>query len=434
MVDKAHNDGSGAPEKTELSLGFVPLVDAAPLVVAREKGFFAAEGLSVRLVREASWAALRDRVCSGVFDGGHMLAAIPVANAFALGGWRVPLVAPMALNLNGSSVTLSLSLWDELATEDAAVRAGNLSVPRALTQLVRRRREAGAPQPTFGVVFPHSIHNYLLRYWLAAGGVDPDRDVRLEVVPPPQMLAYLTAGRIDGYCVGAPWNELAEVHRVGRIASSGHDVWNNALDKVLGVTAAWAARRPATLRALVRALLRAGEWLDHSGNRAEAAYWMARPDVMPVPEAVMERALRAGGDGTQGGLIFHRHAATFPWASRGMWTVSQMRRWGQLGPGASPATGAAVYDSTIYRLAAGDLGLAVPASDTKRDGEHAAPWTAAASDGSAITLGADRFCDGRVFDPEQFDAYAAGFDIGRPASHKQTDGSANHSTAREAAS
>ncbi|TWT02074.1 CmpA/NrtA family ABC transporter substrate-binding protein [Reyranella sp. CPCC 100927] len=416
---------AGTLEKTELTLGFVPLVDAAPLVVAREKGFFAAEGLSVRLVREASWAALRDRVCSGVFDGGHMLAAIPVANAFALGGWRVPLVAPMALNLNGNAVTLSVSLWDELAAEDSSVRAGDLSVPRALVRLARHRRAAGRPLPRFGVVFPHSSHNYLLRYWLAAGGIDPDRDVRLEVVPPPQMIAYLTAGRIDGYCVGAPWSELAEAHGVGRIAALGHDIWNNTLDKVLGVTAAWAARRPATLRALLRALLRAGAWLDHPANRAEAAYWMARPEILHVPEAVVDRALRDVGDGTSGGLLFHRHAATFPWASRGLWTLSQMQRWGQVGAGVAPAAAASVYDSTIYRLAAADLGLPIPAVDFKRDGEHAEPWSAAAVDGGAIMLGADRFCDGRIFDPAQFDAYLAGFGIGKDV---------NSASAREAAS
>jgi nitrate/nitrite transport system substrate-binding protein len=433
MSEQVRIAGSGTPEKSELVLGFVPLVDAAPLVVAREKGFFAAEGLSVRLVREASWAALRDRVCSGVFDGGHMLAAIPVANAFALGGWRVPLAAPMTLNLNGNGVTLSLTLWDELAAEDASVRAGDLSAARALAGVVRRRRAQGRKLPTFGVVFPHSSHNYMLRYWLAAGGVDPDCDVRLEVVPPPQMIAYLTAGRIDGYCVGAPWNDLAETHGVGTLAISGHDIWNNAPEKVLGVTAAWAARRPATLRALLRALLRAGEWLDQPANRAEAAYWMARPDVLHVPEAVVEKALRIGGD-NEGGLYFHRHAATFPWASRAIWTLSQMRRWGQVGVGALPAAAAAVCDPAIYRLAAADIGLPVPAVDGKRDGEHGAPWTMVAADGHAITLGADRFCDGAVFDPARFDAYLAGFAIGRPANHEQTDGSANHSSAREAAS
>lgn len=432
MLDESASAGTGRPEKTELVLGFVPLVDAAPLVVAREKGFFAAEGLWVRLVREASWAALRDRVCSGVFDGGHMLAAIPVANAFAAGGWRVPLSAPMTLNLNGNGVTLSLALWDELAAEDAAVRSGDLSLPRALARVVRKRRAAGQSLPTFGVVFPHSSHNYLLRYWLAAGGVDPDRDVRLQVVPPPQMIAYLTAGRLDGYCVGAPWNDLAQAHGVGRLAISGHGIWNNAPEKVLGVTAAWASRRPATLRALLRALLRAGEWLDHPANRAEAAYWLARPDVIHVPQAVVEQALRVGGDGT--GLLFHRHAASFPWAAGAQWTLSQMRRWGQVGSSATAARAAAVCDAAIYRLAAADLGLAVPAHDTRTEGEHAAPWTAAAEGGGAITLGADRFCDGRVFDPAHFDDYVAGFEIGMPANRPQMDGSANHSSAREAAS
>jgi nitrate/nitrite transport system substrate-binding protein len=407
MVDQVANAAHGKREKTELVLGFVPLADAAPLIVAREKGFFAAEGLSVRLVRETSWAALRDRVCSGVFDGGHMLAAIPVANAIALGSWRVPLVAPMALNLNGNGVTLSLALWDELAAQDAGVQQGDLSVPRALARLSAARRAAGRRLPIFGVVFPHSSHNYMLRYWLAAGGVDPDKDVRLEVVPPPQMIAYLTAGRIDGYCVGAPWNDLAEAHGVGRLATSGHEIWNNAPEKVLGVTAAWAARRPATLRGLLRALLHAAEWLDQPTNRGEAAYWMARPDVINVPEAVVEKSLRADAGTSSADLIFHRHAATFPCPSYTAWTLSQMWRWGQTGPVASPAVARAVCDPLIYRQAAADLGLPVPAIESRRYGEHDAPWSAPALDGGTVTLGSDRFCDGRVFDPAQFDAYLA---------------------------
>jgi nitrate/nitrite transport system substrate-binding protein len=422
-------------EKTELDLGFIALVDGAPLIVARERGFFADEGLSVRLVRQASWAAVRDLVESGVLDGAHMLAAMPLASTLGLSGRRVPMAAPLSLSINGNGVTLSCAL----AGEVDAVRAGDdgdtLATARALREAIAARRSAGLPPPTFGVVFQHSSHNYMLRYWLAAGGIDPDRDVRLLVVPPPQMISYLTARRIDGYCVGAPWNRLAEHLGVGRVVANGYDIWNNAPEKVFAVTGDWAARHPGTLRALLRALIRAASWLRSPVNHGEAAYWLSNPEAVNAPASVIEDALAAGADINGLGPTFDRYAASFPWRSHARWTLSQMRRWGQIGGAIDiAATADAVYRPDLFREAAADLGVQTPADDVKDEGTHAAPWSATTRSGAAITLGADLFCDGRAFDPMRIDAYLAGFGIARSATDSNAGRDVPPPSAREATS
>ncbi|MGE0421816.1 MAG: CmpA/NrtA family ABC transporter substrate-binding protein [Reyranellaceae bacterium] len=420
-------------EKTELDLGFIALVDSAPLIVARECGFFADEGLSVRLVRQASWAAIRDLVESGVLDGAHMLAAMPLASTLGLSGRRVPMAAPMSLSINGNGVTLSCALAEEVEAGRDGSGSDTLSTARALCTAIARRRDAGLPPPTFGVVFQHSSHNYMLRYWLAAGGIDPDRDVRLLVVPPPQMITYLTARRIDGYCVGAPWNRLAESLSVGRVVASGYDIWNNAPEKVFAVTQDWSARHPRTLRALLRALIRAAAWLRVPANQAEAAYWLSGPETVNAPAAAIEEALAIGADTSGIGPTFDRYGASFPWRSHARWTLSQMRRWGQIGDDIAIAgTADAVYRPDLYRNAAHDLGLPVPAEDLKPEGVHAEPWSATSADGGALTLGADLFCDGRPFDPTRTDAYLAGFGTGQPATTSDTGRDASPSSMREA--
>jgi len=403
-------------EKTELDLGFVALVDGAPLIVARERGFFADEGLSVRLVRQASWAAVRDLVGSGMLDGAHMLAAMPLASTLGLSGRRVQMATPLSLNVNGNAVTLSIALAEDVDAARIPDDTGPLATARALRTALEKRRADGLPPPTFGVVFPYSSHNYMLRYWLAAGGIDPDRDVRLLVVPPPQMITYLTARRIDGYCVGAPWNSLAERLGVGRVVAGGYDIWNNAPEKVFSITADWAARHPATLRALLRALIRAAAWLRAPAHHAEAAYWLSNPEAVNAPVEAIEDALATGAETSGIGPTFDRYAASFPWRSHARWTLSQMRRWSQIGDDVDiGAIADSVYRPDLFREAATDLGLSTPADDLKAEGVHAAPWSAASADGGAITLGADLFCDGRAFDPTRIDTYLAGLGIDRPA-------------------
>ncbi|HKT54029.1 MAG TPA: CmpA/NrtA family ABC transporter substrate-binding protein, partial [Caulobacteraceae bacterium] len=195
-------------EKPNLKLGFIALTDCAPLIVAQEKGFFVDEGLDVVLSREASWANVRDRLSAGLIDGAHMLGPMAVAQSLGLGGGGPAVSVPLALSMNGSAITISKPLAEALRILDAFGMAGRPRTAHGLKLLVDRRRAKGQPPLTFAVVFPYSIHNYQLRYWLAAGGVNPDRDVRLVVTPPTRLVERMAAGEIDGFCVTAPWNSL----------------------------------------------------------------------------------------------------------------------------------------------------------------------------------------------------------------------------------
>ena len=272
-------------EKPNVKLGFIALTDCAPLVVAQEMGFFAAEGIEASLVREASWANVRDRVAAGLLDGAHMLGPMAVAQSLGLGGERTDIIVPFALNLNGSAITVSRAIAEALRSLDPAGMAARPRAARGLKRLIDQRRARGQPPLTFAVVFPYSIHNYELRYWLAAGGVHPDRDIRLAIVPPPRMVEKLAAGEIDGFCVTAPWNALAVHQGLGEIMLYASEWWGAGPDKVFGVTREWAGRHPATLRALLRALLRAAVWADAPDRRAELAAMLARPEYVGVPEA-----------------------------------------------------------------------------------------------------------------------------------------------------
>ena len=403
--------GFDSLETRSVTLGFNPLLDCAPLIVARDKGFFRKHGLDVMLLREPSWASLRDRVALGVLDGAHMLQAMPLAATAGLGGLKVPMLSACVLNLGSNGITVSTELWDQICAVDAKAANDTLATTSALAAIVAERRKAAAPPLTFAATFPYSSHNYELRLWLAAGGLDPDRDVRLVVVPPQQMLTYLTAGRIDGYCVGAPWNSLAAVQGVGRVVATKGDLWENGPEKVFGVARAWAERHPNTHRALLRALIEACMWLDDARNHGEASALLALPGIVNAPAALIE-ALLAGRLFVEFDappriepdfIVFHRYAANFPWRSQSLWTLDAMRRAGQIGPEIDCLSLASqVVAPEIYRAAAAELGLPAPTMDDKSEGRHAAGWTLNQAT-RPIAMGPDRLLGGRIFDPSKFD-------------------------------
>lgn len=316
---------------SDLRLGFIPLTDCAPLAVAQALGFFEEEGLAVELIREASWATIRDKVAVGALDGAHMLGPMALAA-------EGDVLAPLALNRNGSAVTVSMALADN-----------------DLGEVVRARRTSGQGPLTFAVVFPQSMHNYLLRDWLTRAGIDPDRDVRLVVIPPPRMVERMRAGEIDGFCVGAPWNAVAEAQGVGRIVMTSSQVWPGGPDKVLGVTADLAVQRPDELRACLRAVIRGAAWADAPENRQDLVALLARPDLVGVEPATIARALDHE-------LIFHRDGAGFPDPEHALWFLSQMVRWGQIEAGRDLETLAdKVYRPDLYRDAALSLQADEPA-------------------------------------------------------------------------
>ncbi len=322
-----------------LRLGFVALDDAAPLIVAGALGFFADEGLAVELVREVSWATIRDRVDVGDLAGAHMLA--PMALAAGLGDDRAPLIAPLALNLDGPAVTLSARL---------AKSVGEGPTARDLADLVTRRRRQGASPITLAVVFPYSTHNYLLRAWLNRAGIDPDRDVRLTVAPPARMTELLAEGVVEGVCVTEPWGAMAVAAGAGVTAVRAAQLWPRTPDKVLAVTEAWAQANPDQLQALLRTLLRSAAWADAPENRAVLAALMAQPEYLAAPAEVIEASL--------GALIFHADGANAPQPAHGEWLLRQMARWGHLPPGADQAELARrVYRTDLFASAAAALGL-----------------------------------------------------------------------------
>lgn len=407
-------------ERPALRLGFIALNDCAPLAVAREKGFFAAEGLEVELSREASWANIRDKVAMGALDGAHMLAPLALAMGLGLSGEQTRVIAPLSLNLNGSAITVSTPLAELMRELDPEGMAARPRTARPLARAVADRQARGLPPLTFAVVFPFSVHNYELRYWMAEAGIDPDRDVRLVVTPPARMTARLASGEIDGFCVGAPWNALSVELGQGEIMIYAAELWRVGPDKVFGLTEAWAQRHPQTLTAVLRALIRSAAWADEPGHRAELAAMLAHPRYVDVPEAVVARALGSppyvqglNGTDSRDHIVFHRYAAGFPWRSHAVWFLSQMLRWGQIGPEIDIAAAAeATYRPDLFRRAAADLGAAAPIVDEKVEGLHAAPWTLDEAT-APIAMAPDVFFDGRRFDAAQPQRYAAGFEISR---------------------
>ena len=411
----ASGNHSGELEKTELCLGFVPLTDCAPLIVAKEKGLFAEQGLQVELSRESSWSNIRDKVCAGMLDGAQMLAAMPLTSV--LGHRRCePMVTAMSLDLNGNAITVSKELYGRMvgtSVDDLDTPQGSA---RALKQVIDQDKAADRPKLTFAIVFAESSHNYLLRYWLADAGIDPDKDVRLRVVPPPQMAHYLRAGMIAGYCVGEPWNSYAVAEGLGRTLLTSYDIWNNHPEKVFAVTRQWAETCPNTHTAVIVALIKACQWLDEGANRAEAAELLHHGRYVNAPVDVLEKSLtgqlRYAAEAQPKAIpdynVFHRYAANFPWRSHALWYLSQMKRWGQYESDASPADVVqSVYQPEIYRAAAKRCGIETPAIDSHSAGHHTHNWRLE----NGIEMGADRFMDGREFDPAELESYIENFAI-----------------------
>lgn len=411
----AHESGTaGCP--TTVRIGFIPLVDCALPVVAAHKNFAAREGLRLELVRESSWANIRDRVVLGHFDAAHMLAPMPIAASLKIGHLTVPMAAPLALGLGGNAITVSTGLWRAMGR---APGAPPQETAAALAAVVAVRARAGQPPLTFAMVYPFSCHNYELRYWLASAGIHPDRDVRLVVVPPPLMGDALNAGQIDGFCVGEPWNSLAVAAGTGVIAATKAELWRHSPEKVLGLSAAWAERHPDRVAALIRALTAAAAWADDPAHHDELAELLADPAHVGAPAAVIAGALSGRLPLVPGGaavripdfLVFSRSAATFPWASHALWFYSQMVRWGQTPLSAEGiAIARRTYRPDLYRAALKGTALALPSASMKVEGALDRPTPVASSTGTLV-LGPDGFFDGRRFDPDQFEAYLGGFAI-----------------------
>ncbi|MCJ2080906.1 CmpA/NrtA family ABC transporter substrate-binding protein [Methylobacterium sp. J-090] len=333
-----------------LALGYVPLVDAAAVIVAVEGGFTAAEGLAVDLVREPSWATLRDKLALGHLDGAHMLAPLALASTLGISGPETRLAVPLALNLNGNAVTVSRPLWAAMMPEGEDAD----TVARAFARVAQERAGQGRPL-TLGTVHPFSSHTYQLRLFAARGGLDLDGTTRMVVIPPPRIAEALRAGHIDGFCAGSPWNSLAVEEGYGRIAAFGCELAPDCPEKVLALPAD-AARASG---ALVRAVRRAGHWCARAENHGELARLLASPDHLGIAPALIRRALAGtvvvDPDGTRRNAPdFVMFGATVerPRPSQVDWLLGQMAAAGQVVP--TPAVterARALYRPDLYETA-----------------------------------------------------------------------------------
>lgn len=328
-----------------LRIGFMPLLDCAPIVVAHERGFASDEGLTLELARDISWANIRDRVFLGHFDAAHMLAPMALATRLGIGRVPTPVVAPWVIHHNGNSIAVTTALFGE--DDDWGEPGDPIASGRALARIVIARAARGAEPVTLAAVYPFSCQHYQLCHWLEAAGLSPEHDVRMVVVPPSQMVEAMAAGSVDVVCVGAPWTSRAVETGVGRILMPASAIWPAVPEKVVAVRDDVAATRPAETAALLRALDRASAWCVDPANRRDLAALLARPDVVGVEASVVERAL-AGllpiepgrpplrvdgflefrGDGPTGPI-------NRPRAADGLWFATQILRRGQYADRAS---------------------------------------------------------------------------------------------------
>jgi ABC-type nitrate/sulfonate/bicarbonate transport system substrate-binding protein len=380
--------------------GFIPLVDASVLIAAAEFGFAAREGLTLDLVKDVSWANVRDRLAFRQFDIAHMLSPMPVASMLGLGSNPSPTITPFSLGRGGNAITLSTRLFERMRDIDGiSENAGALENAQSLAKVLHDMKARGEALPMFGVTYPFSSHNYEFRYWLAAGGINPDRDVKLVVVPPPMTSDALAAGAIDGFCVGAPWNMIASERGVGRIVAAKQDIWPSAPEKVIAMRPKWADGHADTVSRLIVALDAAARWCDRAENHDDLAEALADPRFIAAPVDIIRHVLAGEFSLDAKGhrriipdyFKFHREFANYPKPGHAWWIYSQMIRWGQAElseHGLESAASACRPD--LYRAA---LGAGPAQADFGIEGLNAS----------------DPFMDGHVFDPSNMSNYVANF-------------------------
>lgn len=393
--------GAPAPEDVTLKLGFISLIDCAPLAIAQEKGFFTKEGLTkVEVIKQASWGATRDNLElgseKGGIDGAHILTPMPYGLHMGLNtkeNRKVPMAILCRLNLNNQAISVSSKL-----------KALNLGLDAApLKPMALAAKAAGKPM-TFAMTFPIGTHNYWIRYWLAAAGLDPDQDVKTIVIPPPQMVANIKTGNMDAFCVGEPWGQQGINQGITHTALMTQEIWKDHPEKSLAVRQDWMKKYPKATLALLRAVLSAQRWCDDPANAEELAGILAKKnwvncqvaDILPRIKGEIDY-----GDGrpkaTGMKMKFFADHASFPYKSHELWFLTETRRWGltKASTAECKAAVAEVNQAALWREAAKGLGLsgdAIPESDSR---------------------GVETFFDGKKFDPENPEAYLASLAIKR---------------------
>lgn len=425
-------------EKDSLKLGFIKLTDMAPLAVALEKGYFEDEGLSVQLEAQANWKVLLDRVVSGELDGAHMLATLPFGAAIGY-GTKADIVSAFTLTLNGDSITVSNDVWNQMKPQ-IPVKDGKPVHPikaDALKPVLEKYKSAGKPF-NMAMTFPVGTHNMKLRYWLAAGGIKPgfyappedtsgqiDAEAMLSVTPPPQMPATMDSGTIVGYCVGEPWNQQAVFKGIGVPVISDYELMKNSAEKIFGVNKEWADKNPNTHKAVIKALIRASMWLDaeNNKNRNEGVEMLSQKQYVGADYEVLANSMNGTFEYEKGDKrdlpdfnVFFRHNGSYPYYSDAVWSLTQMRRWGQINEYKPDVwyleTAKKVYRPDIYMAAAKALiaeGKA-KATDFPADSE------------TGIKPPSADFIDGVTFDATKPNDYLTKFPIGLKGKQKVVGG------------
>ena len=364
---------SDISEANTIHCGFIPLVDCAILVVARELGIDKEHDIFLKLHREVSWANIRDRVNLGHYDCAHMLAGMPIAGSLGIGHIKEEIIAPFALGRGGNAITLSHEIFAQMCEVDEGLAlAGGMQAARALSQVLKKRSANNQEPLTLGMVYPFSCHNYDLRYWLASAGINPETDVRLVVIPPSLIAESLEAGHVQGFCVGEPWNSFAVDKGYGRIIATKGELWSHAPEKVLGVRKSWADQEQSKLFALIQTLHKSAKWLRDEANLLQAAKLMAKAEYVDISQELILRALTgqlvlqkpSEVREYDNFLEFYDDYANFPFHSHAIWLMTQMVRWGQLS-GETPIRDIArkVYRPDLYREALKDIAVDMPNND-----------------------------------------------------------------------
>jgi len=393
-------------EKPDLKIGFIALTDSAPLIVAKEKGFFKKYGLNVHVSKEGGgWPGIQQKVISGEYDFSHALAGMPIAATLGVNG-KAHLQALLSLDFNGNAITYGNNIIEKMEKHglDKTTRPVTADSLKKYIN-VKRKLEGNKYQPlSFGMVHPFSTHNYELRYWMASSGIRPDKDSTIKPFPPPTMPANLIAGNIEGYCVGEPWNSRIVLKGKGSALVTNYDIWNNNPEKVLQSRADFIKKNPETTKAVMKAVLEAQMWLDASWeNREEAIGFLAKKNYVNAPKSVLRKSMSGtflynkGVDSSNPMFnVFANYYAAYPFYSHGMWFMTQMYRWGQLDKAVDmKSTIEKVYRPDLFEEVAKEVGYLLPPSAWKKDGVDEF----------------NKFIDGKVWDPNNAVAYIYDFKV-----------------------
>lgn len=353
-----------APETTNVRFGIIALTDCASIVMAHELGLFKKYGIESTVSKEASWAAIRDKLTLGENQATHMLYGMPYASSMGLlGSPRKPMIIPFAINHNGQGITLHSKYLKQ-----------SIKRPDQLKPIVEEAKKNGQTM-TFAMTFPPGTHAMWMRYWLGAGGINPDKDVSLITIPPPQMVANLKVDKMDGLCVGEPWNARAIFDNIGYTVITSQQIWKDHPEKVLAFTEEFADKNPKTVKAILRAMTESSQYIDKMENRPHVVEVVARPQYINTQkEVILGRMLGDYdyGDGKKekdpNYMIFYDRQSNFPWKSHGIWWLTQFRRWGMV-KGAPDYKGIVdkVHRPDIFREVAKEMGVAAPKEDMKKE-------------------------------------------------------------------